>query len=542
METYYYPPPGKSPMTDRIAHGFDPCYVVFPERRLTGEDAVLKYLDNQGITALAAESNGEIVVLQPDGSVWSATDRENAVHSQYLGKTSLRNVKLCGFGESANFIVNSLSDFYATRRVAGVFLYKPTVDSVPDCVEGIPAVVVGNDAVAEGYRKACKAQEEQQPEDDWIIFLNGNSQRSLMRVAKGPETESCPDALKEAWKKVFRYSCRVYFDHEYYGPGGRQFPDKHLTFSYEFKEEYDKAAVFEYIPELHEEGIVETRVETTAIGSAKASNSRPFTYYTWVPEDLGDGEKLPLVVCSPFVAGDAREIVYQSGLLNFAAQERFIILGLNWGMMRPTYAPMDAATRNQLVREIADKYHCDANRIFSTAHGGGPGPTPGSMGDNPGLALALDDPDLYAAVHVNAFPYTHITAEDLAEMKAAGKKIRLCYTCGVNDMNEHIPMKPSEKTCVSLIMNLNGTKRLTDEEANFDTDPYFGLADIYSIRQSYVTSDGFHINYGVLDDNEGNPAVMLASVEGLGHSWAPGLTEFAYKCWFEKLSKSEAGM
>lgn len=237
------------------------------------------------------------------------------------------------------------------------------------------------------------------------------------------------------------------------------------------------------------------------------------TIYTYMPNDIRPGEKLPLILDMNCTTGSPQAEVKTNGWDRVAVQKRLIVVA-------PTYDDYatysEAAYMIQVVDSAASRYSIDPQRVYATGFSNG-----GALS----VALASEYPTRFTAISaagwmVGARNTTH------------GYKMPFQVLQGTQEYTERgrngaMEIMDDEKEAIKDLFAMNGMNRGTP---NYQETPYWGYKPdkSYTIYPNYTDYDPYGgspkkrsgVRWTVNDyylNGFKNPFAQLILIDGAAH-------------------------
>lgn len=468
------------------SYNFTPVFLVFPDGKLdkAGAEAFLHALDMQSVLD---DNYGNVMVINPTGDKFTPADFD--VFVQMFNMLRPSNLKVMGFGDGATF-VNQVVVPQAAGSIAGVLTVggKPAKRAAPD---GVPAYVAGK-----GASKAARPYQE---------AVAAHPGEPLLQTVVTDLSEPAA-VFADAWDKVFSRNFRYNNEKHTYYNGAR----------------FGEYGAYELEPYAEHErlGIKRLIVEQPA---GQGPDAAKYLWYEYWPEELLEGapeKSVPMVVLLHGNTNDPRTQAETSGFLQVAAEDRFMLVEMEW-QGSPNYAALGIDGVESVIRILQAKNpQLDPGRVYAE------GLSAGSM---TATALGIKKSHVFTAVgghsgglasgrFLTAFP-TFETIWPEATQKRGAIETPYCSVFGTADTV--VPYITPDNwqgngyfNAWNAYRQMNGLPLL--ETIDFSLDPVFGqrLDD----RETIVTNkgNGIVMETGQLR-KDGVPLIKLVAVMDYGH-------------------------
>ena len=348
----------------RAGHG--PQFYLFPDQKLN-ENSALSLANELGLIGWARDYAGGVVVVNPAGEKWQASDVE--AFRALLGKRGpATNIKVIGIGRGATFVNQHL----AASDMTGAFADIVAINGAPGKKVSIPvpAYLGGKGAAA-----AAKP------------YLDTNAKAvadPLLQVVVNKDAKaSVSELMADAWDKVLSANYRYNNLHRtFYMTRGIDNSEGIKNFELVSFPMFDKLGI--------ERNVVEFPIVDMNRAGGQGEPDK-YLWYEYIPKQAKEASKgtVPLVVILHGHGNDPRTQSETSGFVELAAEEGFMVVEMEWQGSHG-YIPMGLDGIEGAINVILKKYpQLDASRIYCE------GLSAGAMTSN---MLGVRKSHLFAAV------------------------------------------------------------------------------------------------------------------------------------------------
>jgi poly(3-hydroxybutyrate) depolymerase len=522
--------------------------LVFTDKSFAGKEAALAYLKDLGLTSIADQAIGAIVLVTPADpkAGFGAADQKNyyALQTAMLAqKASVRvgtaatyfsdaeyfggfaYTYVIGIDGGATFLNNYVAGtFDFVSRIAGMLLINGKMDSIRDVAALVPAYLVNpSDSIAEKYKKANAADSY---EKDGVLETYYNQARPLQRVSVAKDAK--PDIaryIKDAYYGMFIRAMRV--------PVVKQglFSASTPYQNYNFDEApYSLCKRDAVIDDQTADGIRVVRHTEDRFKEIKTDEGEYLqTWFEYLPKEVVDGTAakgtVPLILANHGSGDDPRVLVDELGLLDLAGRERLALVAPEHQYIGGEPRTIEMKALPALVEYMLKTYPAlDASRVYAMGY---------SMGGGATLKATYGKPSLFAAaapmspVPGIGSPYAPADADLATAFK--GVDIPMFFTTSGFDLPATFDqasqgITPAYQTIIKRFVGVNELKPI--DTFDFATYPHNGFkADrtvVVKLNNEYQNTTWY------LNNDKGVPMLALSFTEGLIHALYPEYGQIAW--------------
>ena len=492
------------------SYNFTPVFLAFPDGKLD-KDGAEAFLDALDMQSVLDDNYGNVMVVNPTGDKFGQADFD--VFVQLFNMLRPTNLKVMGFGDGATF-VNQVIVPQAAGSIAGVLTVggKPARKAAPD---GVPAYVAGK-----GSAKAAKPYQE----------ANAAHPGEPLLVTVVTEQSNPAAVFADAWDKVFSRNFRYNNEQHTYYNGAR----------------FGEYGAYELEPYADHERLGIKRIIVEQPAGYGQNQTSKYLWYEYWPEELLEGapeKSVPMVVLLHGNQNDPRTQAETSGFLQVAAEDRFMLVEMEWQGSQ-SYAAMGIDGVESVIRILQAKYpQLDPGRVYAE------GLSAGSM---TATTLGIKKSHVFTAVggHSGGMGGGRLTVGSSsfetmwyeATQKRGAIQTPYCSVFGTADTV--VPyIKPDNWknngyfNAWNAYRQMNGLPLL--ETIDFSLDPVFGqvLEDRQSIRTN--KGNGIVMETGQLS-KDGVPLIKLVAVMDYGH-WNFQPTARVMWDFFKQFRRDDSG-
>ena len=511
--------------------------LVFSDQHYESKDAALAYLKEMGLTDIADEATGSVILITPIDmekgfgqadqyafyllqsamcnigySIRGEDKTTYYADAGYMGGLTYRYI--IGMDGGATFVNDYIaSSFDYVSRIAGMLLVGGSMEKIRTVAAEVPVWLVNpGDGVAEKYAQANETDSTGRNGDDQLFY---NSKHPLQQVivTKTEKTELASlvhDAYYDMFTEAFRipvvkgnlYTASNEFrdykwDQAPYSLGKRNLIIDHAT--------RDGLQIFERQEER--------------FSDYKAENGEYITtWYEILPDEVLDGtadeHSVPLLLCNHGGGDDPIQAVEELGWLTLAGEERLAIVAerhssenINAPFGSPSPWNISSEVLPQLVQYMLDTYPAlDPSRVYVSGYSMG--------GSATNRAVYGDASKFAAAVNMSGTPYTYVEGQEKQFEKI---DIPMMLTTCTYDTWTHFD-SANGIIAEDFQMNINHYLKyneMNQVEFDFEKYPISGFkGDLYretTVNDEYPMHSWFFLN------DQGAPMVGLTVIEYIPH-------------------------
>lgn len=545
--TYVYRSPG---IFNCVSAGnrMNTTILVYTDQTFESKDAALAYLKELGLTDMADEATGSVVLVTPISPDTGFGDADQ--YAYYLLQSAMCNIGfsvrsddtvsyyadagyfggltyryLIGVDGGATFLNNYVSStFDYISRVAGMLLVGGDMEKIRTVAAPVPVWLVNpGKAVAGKYSDANEADSSGRNGDDELYY---NQEHPLQQVIV-TETEKADLAscVHNAYYDMFIKAMRIPVvkaglytaSTEYRNYRWNQAP-------------YSLGARNPILSGVTPDGIHVVEHQEERFSDYKAPNGEYITtWYEFLPEEVLDGtareHSIPLILVNHGGGDDPVQAVDELGFLKLAGEKRIAMVAERHSSELPgsglaSASPYDTMSDvlPELIRYMLETYpQLDPSRVYVTGYSMGGGAT--------NRAVYGDASVFAAAVNMSGTPYTHLEGQE-AQFKDID--IPMMLTTCTYDTYTHFD-SANGIIAEDFQMNINdylSYNEMPTVEFDFDAYPMSGFkGDTY--RQTMI-NDEYPLYTWFFHNKIGAPMVGLSIIEFIPH----GLyQEYAKLAW-----------
>lgn len=517
VDGYLYDQTANNAVLTGRMNGFDPMYVVYPDKKVDAKEAE-KLLGELDIIDHIDEYSSKVYVINPLEDTYGSNDLE-AFNSVLNEIKIITNLKVIGIGDGATFVNNYISqNCYA---IAGIMTYGGTMEEHKNYNVAVPTYLSKPDSNTLAYYIKANKASKATSDGTLTTYVGSNT---LAKVVANDAEESLAQAFENAWRNVF---CKNYrynnYDKDYYlgNASNTAYRDGYELVEYVM---YDDLGIN-----------VNTRVENVVSDTKKSL----WTEYT--PKDLKNEKdgSVPLVILLHGNNNDNRTQPETSGWIELAAKENFMcvapehqgstykgsdypdgvsfepfIKGLEDG--NPKY---DVNTDGIMVlvdKLLVEYPQLDASRIYVTGL---------SLGANRSYNVGIQQADRITAVAGHSGT---IGSKDLDELSNTnkGKYVPLYMIVGDNDTNGNMPINTNHvngQGMYKVLQAYGNTNNIAiNETPNKNDSPYYGTK---MTNQGWEKIGNLDAYVGTIDNDLGT-MIKTVALSPYGHwNYKPAATD-----------------
>lgn len=512
--------------------------LVYTDAVFENKDAAQKYLTDMGLTKIADEATGSIVLVTP-----VAPDKGFGVADQYayyLLQSAMCNIGysvkdkdgiteyyadagyfggltyryLIGVDGGATFLNDYISTtFDDVSRIAGMLLVGGQMEKIRKVAYTVPAWLVNpTDITLERYKTANETDScGRNGENDLYYNQKHPLQQVVVTRVNTPDLASC---VKNAYYDMFTNAMRIPVVKSGLYTGSTKFAD------YKWNQApYSLGKRNAIINGRTRDGINVIEHQEERFSQYKASNGEYVTtWFEFLPDEVLDKtateHSIPLLLCNHGGGDDPIQAVDELGWLTLAGEKRIAIVAerhssenLSAGLKDPT--PFDTASDvlPALVRYMLETYpQLDPSRVYVSGY---------SMGGSCTNRAVYGDASLFAAaVNMSGTPYTHLDGQ---EKQFENIDIPMMLTTCTYDTFTHYDSANGHiaddfQMNINDYLTYNGMKTV---DFDFETYPMSGFkGDVY--RETMINDEYPNYTWFFLND-QGAPMVGLNIIEFIPH-------------------------
>ena len=534
--TYVYRSPGIYNCVS-AANRMNTNLLVYTDEQFAGKDDALNYLKGLGLTDMADEATGSVVLVTPiDPEAgfgqadqyayfqlqsamcnigYSVSDDNGTRYyadAGYFGGLTYRY--LIGIEGGATFI----NDYVASNldyisRIAGLLLAGGEMEKIREVAASVPVWLVNADeAVAPKYAAANETDSNGRNGSDLIYY---NQEHPLQQViVTEDENADLADMVHRAYYDLFITAMRIPV------VKANLYTASTLYSDYKWNQApYSLADRNPIINGVTPDGIHVVEHQEERFSDYKAANGEYVTtWYEFLPEEVlnntADEHSIPLLLCNHGGGDDPVQAVDELGWLKLAGEERIAIIAQRHTSEIPGSSIFDGSPFDtmsdvlpQMVRYMLETYPAlDPSRVYVSGY---------SMGGSCTNRAVYGDASVFAAaVNMSGTPYTHTEGQD-EQFKTLD--IPMMLTTCTYDTYTHFD---AENGIIAEDFQMNINDYLTYNEMDtvtfdFETYPMSGFkGDVY--RETMVNDEYPLYSWFFLND-EGAPMVGLSIIEFIPH-------------------------
>ncbi len=541
--TYVYRGPGMYCYTTQAAR-MNTTILVYTDKTFETKDDALAYLTDLGLTAIADEATGSVVLVTPiNGKAFAQADqyaffqlqaamcnvgfstydadrnRFYTADAGYFGGVTYRY--LIGIDGGATFINNYVApevDFIG--RIAAMLLVGGTMEKIRNVADIVPAWLVNpSDMAVLKYREANKTDCVGRNLSDELYY---NEDHPIQQVIVTRGEVDLAQAVKTAYYDLFVKNMRVPVVYSGLHTAAK------LYSNYSFNQApYSLGVRNPIVNGRTPDGIVILEKQEERFSDYPSTTGEYVTtWYEMLPEEVLDGtakeHSIPLVLVNHGGGDDPIQCVDEMGWLTMAGKERLAILAerhgsdVTSGQSAAPFTTMEAVLP-AMIRYMLETYPAlDPSRVYVTGYSQGGGATCNAVFGAPELfAAAVDQSGQFAPDPEKEGQFESIDMPMLLTTSTYDTGTKWDSAAG------HIVQGWQDLFNAFLRYN-----EIDEVEFDFDTYPMVGFAgDIYrygTINDEYPLSTYYYLN------DEGVPMVGMAVIEFIPH----GLyQEYAQLSW-----------
>lgn len=406
--------------SDTAADRMNTNFLVYTDKTFASADEALAYLKTLGLTDLADEATGSVVLVSPIDAEngYGAADQTAYYQLQsvmcninymsfgadktisyiadpgYFGGVAYRY--LIGIDGGATFLNNYIaSTFDYISRIAGMLLVNGQMESIRQVAAPVPVYLVNSaDDIVAKYRQA-NGTDASEETPATLTTYNQTLPLQKVVVAKdaGKDTASY---IHDAYYNLFIHAMRIpVVKAGLYTPAAAYNDHNFNQAPY---------SLCERNPILNgktPDGINVIEHQEDRFSDIKASDGEYLnTWYEFLPQEVLDGtaasHSIPLILANHGGGDDPVQAVDETGLLTLAGKERFAIVAPRYASDvagSSVFSPSPYDTNGQalpaLVKYMLEQYpQLDPSRVYVTGY---------SMGGSATIEAISSAPTLFAA-------------------------------------------------------------------------------------------------------------------------------------------------
>ncbi len=522
--------------------------LVYADHSFEDKDAALAYLQELGLTAIADEATGSVVLVTPidaengfgDADQYAFYQLQSAMcnigfsirgeesttyyaDAAYFGGLTYRY--LIGFDGGATFLndyISSEMDYIS--RIAGMLLVGGDMEKIRTVASPVPVWLVNpTDEIIAKYADGNETDSKGRNGDDEVYY---NQEHPLQQViVTQTDTMDLPAFVHNAYYDMFINALRIPVVKAGLNTASTEYRNYRWN-----QAPYSLGERSAIIDGVTPDGIHVFERQGENFSEYKASNGEYVTtWYEFLPTEMIDGSapehSIPLILVNHGGGDDPVQCVDELGFLTLAGKERVAMVAERHSSDDPASNFMSASpfeTGSEvlpaLVRYMLETYpQLDPEHVYVTGY---------SMGGSCTNRAVYGDASLFAAaVNMSGTPYEHLEGQDL---QFADVDIPMMLTTCTYDTWTHFD-SANGYIAPDFQMNINdylGYNEMPTVEFDFETYPLSGFkGDVY--RETMI-NDEYPLHTWFFHDDEGAPMVGLSVIEFIPH----GLyQEYAKLAW-----------
>jgi hypothetical protein len=532
--------------------------LVYADQSFEDKDAALAYLQDLGLTAIADEATGSVVLVTPidpengfgDADQYAFYQLQSAMcnigfairgtdsttyyaDAAYFGGLTYRY--LIGFDGGATFLNDYISsEIDYISRIAGMLLVGGNMEKIRTVASPVPAWLVNpsEDIVAK-YAAGNETDSKGRNGNDEVYY---NQEHPLQQViVTKTEKVDLASFVHNAYYDLFIKAFRIPVVKAGLNTASTDYRNYRWN-----QAPYSLGERSAIINGVTPDGIHVFERQGETFSDYKASNGEYITtWYEFLPTEVFDGtapeHSIPLILVNHGGGDDPVQCVDELGFLTLAGKERVAMVAERHASEDPGSNFMSASPYETmsdvlpvLVRYMLETYpQLDPERVYVTGYSMGGGAT--------NRAVYGDASVFAAAVNMSGTPYTHLDGQ---ELQFADVDIPMMLTTCTYDTFTHFD-SANGYIAPDFQMNINdylGYNEMPTVEFDFETYPLSGFkGDVY--RETMINDEYPLYTWFFLND-EGAPMVGLNVIEFIPH----GLyQEYAKLAWdyFRQFSRDQ---
>lgn len=479
--------------------GQGPQFYLFPDQKLD-EKSALALAEELGLIQWSKEYSGGLVVVNPVGDKWQASDVE-AFHNLLNRRGPATNIKVIGIGKGATFVNQQLAASDMTGAIAGIVSINGAAGK--KVALPVPAYIGGKGTAASAK--------------PYITASKQSTSDPLLQVVVNADTKaSVPELMADAWDKVLSANYRYNNLHRtFYMTRGIDNPEGVKNFELASFPMFDKLGI--------QRNVVEFPLVDLNRAGASAENAPKYLWYEYIPLKAQQAapHSVPLVVILHGHGNDPRTQSETSGFVELAAEEGFMVVEMEWQGSNG-YEHMGLDGIEGAINVLLKKYpQLDASRIYCE------GLSAGAMTSN---MLGVRKSHLFAAVAGHSggifsgdgtgyYGYGSEPLMDEAKQKRGFVEIGYCSVFGTDDDVIRFYDKDTWQgnpylNVWRIYETVNGMEVTGDLDFSVDATFGFALKD----RQQIHTGKGedITIEFGQLYKDD-KPMIRIMAINDYGH-------------------------
>lgn len=535
--TYVYRSPG---IFNSItgANRMNTNLLVYTDKTFENKDSALAYLKELGLTALADEATGSIVLVTPVNTETGFADTDQ--YAYYLLQSAMCNIGfsqrgsdntasyyadagyfggltyryLIGIDGGATFLNNYVSStFDYVSRIAGMLLVGGNMEKIRTVAAPVPVWLINPDEITVSkYTNANGTDSFGRNGNDEIYY---NLRHPLQQViVTKKDAIDLASIIKTAYYEMFIKAMRIPVAKAGLYTASTEFRNYRWN-----QAPYSLAARNPILNGVTPDGIHVIECQEERFSAYKSSNDQYITtWYEFLPEEVLSGtankQSVPLIVVNHGGGDDPVQAVDELGFLKLAGEKRFAMIAVRHTSEIPSSgfgsaSPFDTMSDvlPQVARYMLDTYpQLDPSRVYVTGY---------SMGGSATNRAVYGDASVFAAaVNMSGTPYTHLEGQD-AQFQDID--IPMMLTTCTYDTYTHFD-SVNGIIAEDFQMNINdylSYNEMPMVEFDFETYPMSGFkGDVY--RQTTI-NDEFPLYTWFFLNDEGAPMVGLSIIEFIPH-------------------------
>ena len=522
--------------------------LVYSDQSFEDKDAALAYLQELGLTAIADEATGSVVLVTPIDSENGFGDADQYAFYQlqsamcnigysnrgeesttyyadaaYFGGLTYRY--LIGFDGGATFLNDYISsEIDYISRIAGMLLVGGDMEKIRTVASPVPVWLVNpTDEIIAKYADGNETDSKGRNGNDEVYY---NQEHPLQQViVTQTDKMDLPAFVHNAYYDMFINAFRIPVVKAGLNTASTEYRNYRWN-----QAPYSLGERSAIIDGVTPDGIHVFERQGENFSEYKASNGEYVTtWYEFLPTEMLDGtapeHSIPLILVNHGGGDDPVQCVDELGFLTLAGKERVAMVAERHTSEDPTSNFMSASpfeTGSEvlpaLVRYMLETYpQLDPERVYVTGY---------SMGGSCTNRAVYGDASLFAAaVNMSGTPYEHLDGQ---ELQFADVDIPMMLTTCTYDTWTHFD-SANGYIAPDFQMNINdylGYNEMPTVEFEFETYPLSGFqGDVY--RETMI-NDEYPLHTWFFLDDEGAPMVGLNVIEFIPH----GLyQEYAKLAW-----------
>lgn len=532
--------------------------LVYTDQAFNGKDAALAYLKDQGLTAIADEATGSVVLVTPVNAETGFGDTDQYAFYQlqsamcnigfsttsndvttyyadaaYFGGLTYRYV--IGIDGGATFLNDYISsELDYVSRIAGMLLVGGKMEKIRTVAAPVPVWLINPAEATVAKYTAGNATDSTGRNGSNELYYNQDHPLQQVVVTK-TDSIDLKACIQNAYYGLFTKAFRL--------PVVKSGLNTASTTYRNYRWNQAPYSLGERSPIINcvtPDGIHIIERQGENFSDHKSSNGEYITtWYEFLPDEVFDGtaaeHSIPLILVNHGGGDDPVQCVDELGFLTLAGKERVAMVAERHTSETPGASFTSASPYETmsdvlpvLVRYMLETYpQLDPSRVYVTGYSMGGGAT--------NRAVYGDASVFAAAVNMSGTPYTHLDGQELQFAKV---DIPMMLTTCTYDTPTHFDAA-NGYIAEDFQMNINdylSYNEMAKVDFDFDTYPLSGFkGDVY--RETMINDEYPLYTWFFLND-KGVPMVGLNVVEFIPH----GLyQEYAKLAWdyFRQFSRDQ---